>query len=152
MRSGLQSLQARWRLTSHALYYKIPYIYLYWKQKKNPEKPSTNNSGSEEQIKYKQVFLSWKKYTFIHVFCFHTILNLRKRLLRLDHCCVWLERARCHGVICRCHLRPQWRVTISPSWLRDKINHLIFAVHLRPLHSKKLVIRATEFQTGDDRI
>ena len=88
-------------------------IYLYWKQKKNPEKASTNNSGSEEQIKYKQVFLSWKKYTFIHVFCFHTILNLRKRLLRLDHCCVWLERARCHGVICRCHLRPQWRVTIS---------------------------------------
>ena len=75
------------------------------KAKKNPEKASTNNSGSEEQINYKQVFLSWKKYTFMHVFCFHTILNLRKRLLRLDHCCVWLERGHdamvsSVGVIC----------------------------------------------------
>ena len=60
------------------------------------------------------------------------------------------------GTMPWCHLSVSFATTMKgnniPSWLRDKINHLIFAVHLRPLHSKKLVIRATEFQTGDDRI
>ena len=46
------------------------------------------------------------------------------------------------GTMPWCHLSVSFATTMKgnniPSWLRDKINHLIFAVHLRPLHSKNL--------------